>query len=76
MNCPIKRGNLPIKILLLDNQRLRGRDSGNRSFFMVAIATLVLDDNPDFVTLASAFGIAGERIERQEVSDALMIIKC
>ncbi|WP_249961774.1 acetolactate synthase 2 catalytic subunit [Histophilus somni] len=68
----IKRGNLPIKILLLDNQRLGMVRQWQSLFFHGRHSHTVLDDNPDFVTLASAFGIAGERIEKaSEVSDAL-----
>ena len=68
----IKRGNLPIKILLLDNQRLGMVRQWQSLFFHGRHSQTILDDNPDFVTLASAFGIAGERIEKAcEVSDAI-----
>ncbi|WP_150540204.1 acetolactate synthase 2 catalytic subunit [Actinobacillus vicugnae] len=68
----IKRGNLPIKILLLDNQRLGMVRQWQSLFFHGRHSNTILDDNPDFVLLASAFGIAGERIEKAcEVSDAL-----
>ena len=68
----IKRGNLPIKILLLDNQRLGMVRQWQSLFFHGRYSSTVLDDNPDFVVLASAFGIPGERIEKAtEVSAAL-----
>lgn len=68
----IKRGNLPIKMLLLDNQRLGMVRQWQSLFFHGRHSQTILDDNPDFVTLASAFGIAGERIEKaSEVSDAI-----
>lgn len=68
----IKSGKLPVKILLLDNQRLGMVRQWQWLFFKDRLSYTVLDDNPDFVTLASAFGIAGERIEKAgEVSDAL-----
>ncbi|MGX3021342.1 acetolactate synthase 2 catalytic subunit [Ursidibacter sp. B-7004-1] len=68
----IKRANLPIKILLLDNQRLGMVRQWQSLFFHGRHSQTILDDNPDFVTLASAFGIAGERIEKAcQVSDAI-----
>lgn len=68
----IKRGNLPIKMLLLDNQRLGMVRQWQSLFFHGRHSQTILDDNPDFVILASAFGIAGERIEKaSEVSDAI-----
>lgn len=59
----IKRGKLPIKILLLDNQRLGMVRQWQSLFFNGRHSETILDDNPDFVTLASAFDIAGERIQ-------------
>lgn len=59
----IKRGKLPVKILLLDNQRLGMVRQWQSLFFKGRHSETILDDNPDFVTLASAFGIQGERIE-------------
>ncbi|MDG4948014.1 acetolactate synthase 2 catalytic subunit [Actinobacillus equuli subsp. haemolyticus] len=68
----IKRGNLPVKILLLDNQRLGMVRQWQSLFFYGRHSNTILDDNPDFVVLASAFGIKGERIEKAaEVSDAI-----
>ncbi|MBV7388114.1 acetolactate synthase 2 catalytic subunit [Pasteurellaceae bacterium TAE3-ERU1] len=68
----IKRGKLPIKILLLDNQRLGMVRQWQSLFFNARHSETILDDNPDFVTLASAFGIYGERIEQGgEVNGAL-----
>lgn len=68
----IKRGNLPIKIVLLDNQRLGMVRQWQSLFFHGRHSQTILDDNPDFVTLASAFGIQAERIEKaSEVSDAI-----
>lgn len=68
----IKRGNLPIKIVLLDNQRLGMVRQWQSLFFHGRHSQTILDDNPDFVTLAAAFGIQAERIEKaSEVSDAI-----
>lgn len=68
----IKRAKTPIKIILLDNQRLGMVRQWQTLFFQARHSNTILDDNPDFVTLALAFGIQGERIERgEEVQAAL-----
>lgn len=68
----VKSGRVPVKILLLDNRRLGMVRQWQSLFFHGRHSATVLEDNPDFVTLASAFGIAGERIEKaNEVNDAL-----
>ncbi|QLB15352.1 acetolactate synthase 2 catalytic subunit [Mannheimia granulomatis] len=68
----LKRGNLPVKILLLDNQRLGMVRQWQSLFFHGRHSQTILDDNPDFVMLAKAFNIEGERIEKaNEVSDAI-----
>ncbi len=68
----IKRGKLPVKILLLDNQRLGMVRQWQSLFFKRRHSETILDDNPDFVTLARAFDIPAERIEKAcEVSDGL-----
>lgn len=68
----IKRGNLPVKILLLDNQRLGMVRQWQSLFFHGRHSQTILDDNPDFVMLANAFDIPAERIEKAgEVSAAL-----
>lgn len=68
----IKRAKLPIKILLLDNQRLGMVRQWQTLFFKARHSETILEDNPDFVTLAAAFDIQGERIEKaSEVSSAL-----
>ncbi|MFD0965708.1 acetolactate synthase 2 catalytic subunit [Seminibacterium arietis] len=59
----IKRAKTPIKIILLDNQRLGMVRQWQTLFFQARHSNTILDDNPDFITLASAFGIQGERIE-------------
>lgn len=67
-----KRANTPIKILLIDNQRLGMVRQWQSLFFRGRHSQTILDDNPDFVALAAAFGIKGERIEKAcEVEGAL-----
>jgi len=68
----VKSGKVAVKILLLDNQRLGMVRQWQSLFFHGRHSSTILDDNPDFVTLASAFGIQGERIEKAgEVNAAL-----
>lgn len=68
----IKRAKLPIKILLLDNQRLGMVRQWQSLFFNGRHSETILDDNPDFIMLAKAFGIEGECISKaSQVSDAL-----
>lgn len=68
----LKRRRLPVKILLLDNQRLGMVRQWQSLFFDGRFSETDLSDNPDFLTLASAFGIPGQQIWRQDqVADAL-----
>ena len=57
------RYRLPVKIVLLDNQRLGMVRQWQQLFFEGRYSETTLDDNPDFVALAAAFGIPGRRIE-------------
>lgn len=68
----IKRGKLPVKILLLDNQRLGMVRQWQTLFFRGRHSETILEDNPDFLMLARAFDIPGESIEKgSEVNAAL-----
>lgn len=68
----IKRAGLPLKIVLLDNQRLGMVRQWQTLFFDGRYSETTLDDNPDFVTLASAFNIPGERIDQSTQIDAAL----
>ena len=65
----LRRYAMPVKILLLDNQRLGMVRQWQDMFFDGRRSETILSDNPDFVTLASAFEIPGERID----SDAQVV---
>jgi len=68
----IKRKKVPLKIVLLNNQRLGMVRQWQNLFFQDHLSETVLDDNPDFVALAAAFGIQGKTITQpEEVEDAL-----
>ena len=66
----IKRKRLPIKIVLIDNQRLGMVRQWQQLFFSERYSETNLSDNPDFLTLASAFDIPGQRITRKDQVDA------
>jgi len=68
----VKRYQLPIKIVLLDNQRLGMVRQWQELFFEKRYSETDLSDNPDFVHLARSFDIQGRRIsENNEVMPAL-----
>lgn len=68
----IKRRKLPLKILLIDNQRLGMVRQWQKLFFNGRYSETILTDNPDFVTLASAFDIPGETIStKSQIDQAL-----
>ncbi|AHJ75820.1 acetolactate synthase 2 catalytic subunit [Kosakonia sacchari] len=62
----VKRKQLPLKIVLLDNQRLGMVRQWQQLFFNERYSETTLTDNPDFLTLASAFGIPGQHITRKD----------
>ncbi|MTC75340.1 acetolactate synthase 2 catalytic subunit [Providencia sp. wls1919] len=68
----IKRKQLPVKILLLDNQRLGMVRQWQELFFEQRYSETILTDNPDFVALANAFGIQGRRITCKSEVDAAL----
>ncbi len=68
----IKRKQLPVKIVLLDNQRLGMVRQWQQLFFSERYSETNLSDNPDFLTLASAFDIPGQRITRKDQVDAAL----
>jgi acetolactate synthase-1/2/3 large subunit len=68
----IKRFRLPVKIVVIDNQRLGMVKQWQQLFFNGRYSETDLSDNPDFVSLAAAFAIPGHSISRKdEVADAL-----
>lgn len=65
----IKRKKLPIKIVLIDNQRLGMVRQWQQLFFDARYSETNLSDNPDFLMLARAFGIPGQSISRKDQVD-------
>jgi len=68
----IKRKQLPVKIVLLDNQRLGMVRQWQQLFFSERYSETNLSDNPDFLMLARAFDIPGQRITRKDQVDAAL----
>ncbi len=57
------RYQLPVKIVLLDNQRLGMVRQWQELFFEQRYSETDLSDNPDFVALAASFGVAGFHLD-------------
>ncbi|MCA1924374.1 acetolactate synthase 2 catalytic subunit [Buttiauxella noackiae] len=66
----VKRKQLPLKIVLLDNQRLGMVRQWQQMFFSERYSETNLSDNPNFLMLASAFGIPGLHITRKDQVEA------
>ncbi|MFM1681190.1 acetolactate synthase 2 catalytic subunit [Aeromonas salmonicida] len=68
----IRRAQLKVKMVLLDNQRLGMVRQWQELFFDGRYSETILSDNPDFVALAAAFGIPGETITcKDQIAAAL-----
>jgi len=61
----IRRYDLPIRIVLLDNAALGMVRQWQELFFGGRYSEVDLSDNPDFVALARAFGIPGICVDRR-----------
>lgn len=71
----IKRQNLPVKIVLLDNKRLGMVRQWQELFFNKRYSETDLTDNPDFLVLAKAFDIDGLYISRvSQISNAVNVL--
>ncbi|MGF1693643.1 acetolactate synthase 2 catalytic subunit [Photobacterium kagoshimensis] len=68
----LKRKQIPVKMVLINNQRLGMVRQWQSLFFDGRHSETILDDNPDFVMLAKAFDIPGKTItKKDEVEPAL-----
>ncbi|PMH45395.1 acetolactate synthase 2 catalytic subunit [Vibrio sp. 10N.286.49.B3] len=68
----IKRRQIPVKMVLLNNHRLGMVRQWQSLFFDGRHSETILDDNPDFIMLAKAFDIPGKTItKKEEVEPAL-----
>lgn len=62
----IRRYNLPVKLIILDNQCLGMVRQQQELFYGNRESQIDLDDNPDFLTMAQAFGIHALHINRSD----------
>ena len=68
----LKRYDLPVKILLIDNHRLGMVRQWQELFWDGRYAHTDLSDNPDFVAIARGYRVTAERVEDPgELRDAL-----
>lgn len=68
----VKRYDIPLKVILLDNSRLGMVRQWQEFFFERNFSEVDLSDNPDFVKVAEAFGVEAFRIDRRDqVEDGL-----
>jgi acetolactate synthase-1/2/3 large subunit len=66
----IKRFQLPVKILLIDNNKLGMVRQWQDLFFNGRLSETDLSDNPDFVMLANAFNIKAKMISQKSQVNA------
>ena len=72
----IRRYNIPVKIVLIDNEVLGMVRQWQELFFNERYSEVSLWDNPDFLKLADAFNIPGIFIDKDEqIDDAIQKIK-
>ncbi|MBL4765130.1 MAG: acetolactate synthase 2 catalytic subunit [Colwellia sp.] len=68
----IKRYQIPVKIILIDNAKLGMVRQWQDLFFDGRLSETDLSDNPDFIMLATAFDIKAKKItEKSEVTAAI-----
>ncbi|MGL1956659.1 MAG: acetolactate synthase 2 catalytic subunit [Colwellia sp.] len=68
----IKRYNIPVKIVLIDNEKLGMVRQWQDLFFNGRLSETDLSDNPDFIMLATAFDIKAKQItKKSEVTAAI-----
>lgn len=68
----IKRFQLPVKIVLIDNSKLGMVRQWQDLFFNGRLSETDLSDNPDFIMLAQAFDIKARQItKKHEVAEAI-----
>jgi len=66
----VRKTPVPVKIFIMDNNRLGMVRQWQEHFYGGRYSQSVLDDNPEFAMIASAYGIKGVKItSRQEFED-------
>ncbi|MGH7747318.1 MAG: thiamine pyrophosphate-dependent enzyme, partial [Candidatus Dormibacteria bacterium] len=62
----LRRFDLPIKLLLIDNRRLGMVRQWQELFYERRYSAVDLSDNPDFAAIARAFGVRAETVESSD----------
>ena len=71
----VRKTPVPVKIFIMDNNRLGMVRQWQKHFYGGRYSQSVLDDNPEFVTIASAYGIKSVKItSRQKLKDNIKYI--
>ena len=68
----LKNYKLPVKILILNNGYLGMVRQWQQLFFDRKYAFTDLNNNPDFVEIAKAYGIKGLRLEKREDTESIL----
>lgn len=66
----LKQWNLPVKVIIMNNQALGMVRQWQESFYEERYSQSLLDENPDFIKLADSFGIKGMLIDKEEDVEA------
>ena len=66
----IKRYQIPVKVILIDNAKLGMVRQWQDLFFDGRLSETDLSDNPDFIMLATAFDIKAKQITKKDEVDA------
>jgi acetolactate synthase-1/2/3 large subunit len=69
----VAQHNLPVKILVLNNCFLGMVRQWQELFYDARYSSTCLVSNPDFVSIAEAYGVKGIRIDRKEDVDAGLV---
>ncbi|MDA7979332.1 MAG: acetolactate synthase 2 catalytic subunit [Pirellulales bacterium] len=72
----IRRYNLPVKVLLFDNSALGMVRQWQELFFHNRESEVDLSDNPDFRTVAEAFGIPARHVSRADETEEAIHMLC
>lgn len=68
----VKELNLPIKIVILNNQALGMVRQWQETFYEERYSHSLIPVQPDFVKLAESYGIRGVRVENEEETKELL----
>lgn len=62
----VRKPKTPVKIFILDNNRLGMVRQWQKHFYGSRYSSSVMEDNPEFITIAAAYGLKAIKIENRE----------